>query len=102
MTKNKPWKSFLIFGIRHQEEFKVVKIILEKYGYKFDENRPHDYKECVFFFPGRDGKLEGFSVVSKKQQKDDYYIKSCLSFIGFEFIGDIKEFLKWHRSQQLN
>lgn len=73
MTENKPWKSFLIVGLRHKHDFDVVKKILERLGYKFDGElivEAKDYTGSLVTLPGKT-LSNGFSVISTNDELNE-------------------------------
>ena len=104
MIKNKSWKSFIIFDIRHEDEFRVVKIILCQLGYKYDDIEPYDYNNSICFFPGRDDNMKEFSVISAQveQEAEKGYLMEHLVNMRFGRIFNVKDFLDWHNKNKLN
>lgn len=105
MLENKPWESFIIFNIRHREDFEVVKIILCQLGYEYDNVELLDYKDCICFFPGYDENAEEFSVASAQEEQEieeKGYLKACIANGRFKQIFNIQDFLKWYNENKLN
>jgi len=69
----KPWRSFLITGLRHKDDFMVARKILEKFGYKFDGDfliHEKDYQGAVITLPGK-SITGGFSLMNSNIPPDE-------------------------------